>query len=74
VVWITLQKIKVSFTNRRCEMLSTSKFLDPTEKLERRPPLTKAKSILLKASMTMTNNNEEKRYPCLKPLELLKKS
>jgi len=44
-------------------MLITLKFLDPTEKPERMPPLTLPESILLKASMAITNRNRDKGSP-----------
>jgi hypothetical protein len=46
-------------------------FLNPTEKPERTPPVSMANSILLKTSMTMTNNNGDKGSPCFKLQELL---
>jgi hypothetical protein len=66
-------KNKVSSANNRCEMSTTQECLDPTENPKRRPPLTMAESILLKASITITKRNGDKGSPYLKPRELLKK-
>jgi hypothetical protein len=41
-------------------MSTTPECLDPTENPERRPPLTVAESILLKASITITKRNGDK--------------
>jgi hypothetical protein len=46
-------KTKVSSANNRCEMLTAPKCQDPTEKPERKSPLTIAESILLKDSITI---------------------
>jgi hypothetical protein len=54
-------------------MLTIPKCLDPTEKLEIKPPSTTTKSILLKASITITKRKCDKGSPSLKPWELLKK-
>jgi hypothetical protein len=54
-------------------MLTIPKCLDPTEKLEIKPPSTTTKSILLKASITITKRKCDKGSPSLKPRELLKK-
>jgi hypothetical protein len=62
---------KKSKENRRWEIWSAPTFLDPTKKPERRIPYTAADSILLRASLTITNTKEDKGSPCLKPQELL---
>jgi hypothetical protein len=56
----TPQNIKVSSTNRRWEMLSAPMFLYLTKKAERKPPYIVGYSILLRASMPMTNSKGEK--------------
>jgi hypothetical protein len=54
------QNIKVSSTNRRWEMLNAPMFLYLTKKPERKPPFIVGYSILLRASMPMTNSKGEK--------------
>jgi len=54
-------------------MLIAIALLDPTIKLEKRPPSTKVEIILLNASMTITKRRGDKWSPCLRPCELLKK-
>jgi hypothetical protein len=63
------QKSKVSSVNKRWEISVTV----PTENLDNKPPLTAAEIILPNASITMINSKGDKRSPCLKPRELLKK-
>jgi hypothetical protein len=63
----------VSSANNRCEMLTTPECLGPIEKLERKPPLTVAESMLLKASITITKRKCDKGSPSFKPRELPKK-
>jgi len=46
--------------------------LEPTENPERSPLSTVADNILLKASITTTNNKGDKGSPCRSPRELLK--
>jgi hypothetical protein len=55
-------------------MLRVPTFLEPTKKLEKRPPFTIAKIILLNVSITITNRKEDNGSPCLKPRDLLKKA
>jgi hypothetical protein len=54
-------------------MSTTPECLDPIEKLEKKPPLIEAESILLKVSITITKRKDDKESHCLKPRELLKK-
>jgi hypothetical protein len=53
-------------------MLSPT-FLDPTENHKRKPPFTIAEITLLKASITMTNNEGDKGSSYPKQRELLEK-
>jgi hypothetical protein len=64
---------KVTSINNKRDMLTTPGYLDPTEKPKRKPQLTVAKSILLKASITIKNKKCDKGSPYIKPRELLKK-
>jgi hypothetical protein len=54
-------------------MLTTPVYLDPTEKPKKKPQLTVAESILLKASIIIKNKKCDKGSPYIKPQELLKK-
>lgn len=74
IVRICLIKISVSFANKRWDTRSSSEFLDPTEKLDKSPLSTEVDNILLKASMTITNNKGDKQSLCPRPRELLKNS
>jgi hypothetical protein len=58
---------------QRFETLKAPSFLDPTKKLDKRPPIIIPEMILLNAPITITNNKGNKGSPFLKPQELLKK-